>query len=381
MPIRQWVLTLPYSLRFLLAYDGSLVTAVLNAFLKAVFGHLKRRAKDYLGLRSVKQAMPGAITVIQRAGSALNLNVHFHSLITDGVFIVEDSGETVFRALPAPDEMDIQEVAQETCLRTIALLKKRGMWEDEEVVFCEESDDGLSQLAARSIHGRIALGARAGKRVARIFGVSATGDDFDARSRAVYGFNLHAKRRVSAHDRKDLERLCRYVLRPPISNDRLRRRADGQIELKLKRAFKNGTTHMMLSSLELVEKLASLIPPPRFHRFRYHGVFAPNSGLRQAVVPQTAKPTKDAANDDCCAAAKRKRYTWARLLARIFSIDVFACPRCKADMQQIAAIIENDAIRRILDCVGLPADSPETAPSTLHRQLEFEEYVDFEAFA
>ena len=77
VPMRQWVLTLPPPLRYLLAYDASLCSAVLGCFMRAVFGHLKHKAKRELGLRSVKLAHPGAATAIQRSGSALNLNPLF----------------------------------------------------------------------------------------------------------------------------------------------------------------------------------------------------------------------------------------------------------------------------------------------------------------
>ena len=75
VPVRQWVLSLPYALRYRLAYDAGMVTAVLDVLLKAVFGHLRRRAADY----GIEQAQCGAVTFVQRFGSALNCNLHFHA--------------------------------------------------------------------------------------------------------------------------------------------------------------------------------------------------------------------------------------------------------------------------------------------------------------
>jgi predicted deacylase len=67
--------------------------------------------------------------------------------------------------------------------------------------------------------------------------------------------------------------------------------------------------------------------------------------------------------------AKRKRYDWASLLARVFAVDVLTCERCGAGpMQRIAVVVRADAVRAILDSVGLAADSPEPAPARLSEQ-------------
>ena len=83
LPIRQWVLTLPYPLRYRCAYDAKLTSEVLRAFLRSLFAELRRRARRKWG---VPAAQCGAVTFIQRFGSALNLNVHFHTLALDGVY-------------------------------------------------------------------------------------------------------------------------------------------------------------------------------------------------------------------------------------------------------------------------------------------------------
>ena len=82
--VRHWVLSLPHPVRYLLAYDPSLVTEVLGAFLDSVFQHLRWKAKRVLGLPSVTLAFPGAVTAIQRSSSSLALDPHFHSLVADG---------------------------------------------------------------------------------------------------------------------------------------------------------------------------------------------------------------------------------------------------------------------------------------------------------
>ncbi len=190
-----------------------------------------------------------------------------------------------------------------------------------------------------------------------------------------YAFNLHAKRRIPAHDRKALERLCRYLLRPPIANDRLRWADDNTIAVRLTHPWADGTTHILLSPQELVTKLVPLVPPPRVNRVRYLGFLAPNAKLRPLVVP---KPKPNAASNaaPACAthtpAQRRSCWTpWAELMARVFAVDVLACPKCNSRMQRIAVITEPRVIRDFLASVGLANDSPaSTIAPAPGRQLE-----------
>ena len=91
--------------------------------------------------------------------------------------------------------------------------------------------------------------------------------------------------------------LCRYITRPVIANERLKRDGAGDIVLQLKSAWRDGTTHIKMSPLEFMQRLAALVPRPRLHLIRFHGVLAPNAGLRAALVPGLAeKPGDDAAH-------------------------------------------------------------------------------------
>ena len=97
-----------------------------------------------------------------------------------------------------------------------------------------------------------------------------------------HGFSLHAAVRCGAHQRKELERLCRYITRPAIANERLKRNRAGQVVLQLKSPWRDGTTHIVMSPLELMQRLAALVPRPRLHLIRFHGVLAPHAKLRAA---------------------------------------------------------------------------------------------------
>jgi hypothetical protein len=99
------------------------------------------------------------------------------------------------------------------------------------------------------------------------------------------GFNLHAGVRVAADDRAGLERLCRYVARPAVCAERVALREDGTVTYRLKTPRRSGETHRVMRPGEFLARLVALIPPPRFPLVRYHGVFAPNSPWRGAIVP------------------------------------------------------------------------------------------------
>jgi hypothetical protein len=96
---------------------------------------------------------------------------------------------------------------------------------------------------------------------------------------------LHAGVVVPPGNRERLEHLCRYVARPPVATGRLSRLPDGRLLYRLKRRWRDGTTHMIFEPAELLEKLVSLVPPPRSHQVRYHGVLAPCASWRACVVP------------------------------------------------------------------------------------------------
>ena len=109
-----------------------------------------------------------------------------------------------------------------------------------------------------------------------------------------------------------LEHLCRYITRPAIANERLSVNRAGQVVLKLKTTYRDGTTHLVMSPLEFMQRLAALVPRPRLHLIRFHGVLAPHAKLRAAIVPI---PAQTAHAGDCDHAhGASARMSWARLL-------------------------------------------------------------------
>jgi hypothetical protein len=175
--------------------------------------------------------------------------------------------------------------------------------------------------------------------------------------------------------------LCRYVTRPPVAQDRLERLADGRLELRLKHPWRDGTGAILLEPDDLMVRLVSAVPPPRFHLLRYFGVLSSHSSLRKEVVPRppvdpNAHAPPPAAGDqleleldaDHDEPAPRKRWAW--LLKHIFQADLDTCPRCSGPMRWVEAATSKDAARDLLARLGLgPRPPPAPTPHPLG-QLE-----------
>ena len=179
-------------------------------------------------------------------------------------------------------------------------------------------------LQAAACTYRIAFGPRAGQKVLTMQGAMPREKDFKQTLCAdIDGFSLHAAVRCGPGDRQALEQLCRYIARPALANERVQTNAVGQVVFKLKTAWRDGTTHLDMSPLVFMQRLAALVPRPRLHLIRFHGVLAPNAKLRALVVPQEAEaPAQAVPPADCeanCAHHRPVRLSWAKLLKRVLA--------------------------------------------------------------
>ena len=135
----------------------------------------------------------------------------------------------------------------------------------------------MDQLIAHSITYRIAVGPQAGRKVFTLQTLPASQEPFDDPVVGqVAGFSLHAGVAAKAHQRQKLERLCRYISRPAVSEQRLSLTPNGNVRYQLKTPYRDGTTHVIFEPLDFIARLAALVPKPRVNLTRFHGVFAPN---------------------------------------------------------------------------------------------------------
>ena len=191
------------------------------------------------------------------------------------------------------------------------------------------------------------------------------------------GFNLHAATRVAANDKAGRATLCRYILRPPLANDRLQVLPDGSVQLSFKRPWSDGTSSVALPPPALIARLAAIVPPPRRHVTRYFGVLFSHSKLRSQVVPAQPAPPPPAPDGDADQARPpgRSRYIpWAELWRRTWAIDVLECQTCGGRLRLIALVKTEATIpenpRRhgpAHPTAPAPSPTPTALPTPRHR--------------
>jgi len=211
-PMRQWVLSFPYPLRFLFASHPQVLSKVLGIVYRAISACLIKKA----GLTK-KKAKTGAVTLIQRFGSALNLNIHFHMLFLDGVYITNDKADPIFVPIGKLEVKDIANVVSKISLRIAAYLSRAGLIErDADNTYLALDRDNVNEDQVHSIQYRIAIGPNKGK---KIFTLQTLPPRYEEQSGSelvsnIGGFSLHAGVAISAYQRAKLENLCRYITRP-----------------------------------------------------------------------------------------------------------------------------------------------------------------------
>ena len=180
------------------------------------------------------------------------------------------------------------------------------------------------------------------------------------RCASVHGFSLHANTAIPAHRRDQLEQLIRSTARGAVSLERLQEAANGDLVYTFTHPWSDGTTGIRLSPLELLEKLAALVPLPHVHLVRYGGCLAPHSHLRAAILPTPRQQGLDGEEMP----RSTPYWTWARLLKRVFALEMGTCPLCqRGTLRLIAVITQGAVIGKILRHLKLAADPPPLAPA------------------
>jgi len=347
VPFRQWVLSVPKRIRWYLREKPAVVSGLLKVFLWAVETTVRRRSSD-----APAGARLGAVAFVHRFGSYLNRHVHFHVLVTDGVFSAGQDGSAEFHPATRLSAADFQAVQTKMRHRGLRWLQRHG------------------HLDSAAVH------------------------TLDAPDHAG-GWSVDASVTIPAWDRHGLERLVRYCARPPLSQERLGRLDDERLIYSLRKPTLDGRSELILTSLELLDRLARLVTPPRIHKHRYCGVLALNARLRRAVtasagpagatvqllqearrkmgLPETEAAAEPTGSDDekprhgiRLAAAR----CWALLLARIYECLPLRCPKCGAPMRIITFVLDPPVIESILTHLGEPTTAPVVMPARAPPQAE-----------
>jgi hypothetical protein len=323
-----------------LGYDRELLAAVSERLARAVLQDIRRSVKHEHGLASVAPLHGGVVTVVQRFRSDLGLYCHLHCLVTDGAF--EERGEELpFRAAPPP--------TPERMTAILARVHDAIVAQDPDAEL--DLDPALATCVQQSLRGP-RLAAPAPDTEPRPGTVSA------------FGMHLHSATTVDGRDRKRLERVCRYLLRPPFAHDAVEALDDGRVRVHFKAPSRRGAAFADMTVDTFLGRLCALVPPPRFHMTRYYGVFASRHHLRARVIPSSPHPPAPLQLSLCLipalpdelreATMTPRRIGWASLLARVFAVDVTVCSKCGGRMKVLEIVTEPHAIARLLHGARAP---------------------------
>jgi hypothetical protein len=361
VPYRQWVITFPRQIRFLLARDKKLIGQVLALFMRTLFAWQRRAARK----DGYARVLPGAVSFLQHFGSALNCNVHVHSLLMDGVFVDEGpERELVFLEQLAPSQEEVEAICRTVARRVSAHIEGKGQ---EEAAPEGSLDLALGQALEAPLPRQTALGGE-------------TDEPPPHRCAQMDGYSLHANVAIAADDREALLRVVRYGARQSFSQEHLSLLEDGRIRYELKRPFgPGGARAIVLDQAELLHRLAALVPRPYLHLTRFHGLFAPNAARRREVTPSSSPRhprNRHPIGDSSIAEAHEppvvesgpapypRRIPWADLLKRTFGVDVTRCPKClSGTLAVVAYITDEKVVQKILTHLKLPSELPTPAPA------------------
>ena len=348
VPVRQWVLSLPFELRPMVSLDRELQNKALQIFIEEVF--------RFYGADPPAGYQAGAISFTQRFGASLNLHVHFHVVAIDGLY-VRPPFETELSFVPArtPSTHDVRDVAYRVHDRFIAHLVRTGRIAGDHPVFDDPPTwpivDGSGQ-SGWLLGDEVVPGVRAELR--------------PGAGQEVRGFSVHAGVLIPEYAEVARERLIRYACRPPFAADQVRLLPSGQVAFTRRSPKPSGETHIFLEPIAFVRRLTSQIPPAGQNLVRYHGILAPAARDRPLVV-RRPRPTPERAEEPHVEPLPLLGHpaSWASLMKRAYQLDLAVCPSCGGRLRVVDVVLRTDVIDKILEHLNHPTTrySLESTPS------------------
>jgi hypothetical protein len=311
--VRQWVISFPFSIRWIL-----LQHAHHQKILQIVFDEIQKTVIAKSSAHAPSGAQVGAISFFQNFGATLNLHPHFHIVVTDGFF---SKSEQVLQFWPIViEDADIKKTENNICHRVLHyLIKKKALTSLEEGKILAKENSG---------------------------------------------FSLDGSVHLESWNRSGLERLLRYCCRPSFTSENLR--WDGKrVTYNLSKPNHKGQTSIQLGPVEFIDRIATLIPIPHRHRRHYFGAFAPHSPLRKLVALNAKHrpehfippPLQQIADK-----ARKASLEWAALIAKIYEVDPLICSKCGGRVKILGFVTHRVEILRILQGIGWQVEFHEFDP-------------------
>ena len=309
---RQWVLVVPKRLRYFINQRPDLAGHLSTIFAREIDRFLRQKGSG----------VPAQLHFIQRFGGALNLHIHVHAVVSDGIFEVKSSlgrKELVFTRVPYPTEEELPVIVTAIRRKLIRRICRMGM---------------LDRGAAGNML-----------------------------SWNNSGFSIHEEVAIDERDRAGLERLLRYCSRPALSVARLIYSARTKTVVYRCEKQEGRTELLTLTPIEFLRRWGLLMPPPNKNLIHYYGALAPRSPLRALLVAKAAKETGRVQLTGKVDKLKKKAGSWAACLARVFEVFPLICPNCNLEMKPVAVILNDKELVRLLTHLGLPAEFPKFKPA------------------
>ena len=334
VPYRQWVFVIAKRLRYFVHRDARLVGKLGRILTETLTRFYRNRTLGRAQSKTDPFAAPAQLLFVQRFGSAVNLHIHVHAVVSDGRWL-QRQGALVFEPAPAPTPEEIQQMVELLRRRILRrFLKIRAI-----------PQETAEELLERE-HG---------------------------------GFSLHAQTCTTADDRDGLKRLLNYCTRPAISIKRLRYLPEKErVRYQLLKSQPGQPDILQWHPLEFLSRFAQIIPPPWINLVRYAGALGPRAKLRP-LITQAAKqavrfdqlrngwrPPRFTAPAHAKAAGRilltAAQKAWAVCLRKVFEVYPLTCV-CGAEMVLSAIILEDSALVKILTRLGLPTAFPVLKPA------------------
>ncbi len=290
VPHRHMVFTIPKALRGLFRRERRL----LGLLSRTAYDAIRRLYQAHFGRGDV---VPGCVASLQTFGSySANFHPHVHCLVTEGAF----TREREFLPLLFVDVRAIERLFQALLLRRLYAAERL-------------SEEFIERLEGWR-HS---------------------------------GFSVYGEQVVMPDEPERLERLARYLTRPPLPVASVSHDDDGRVRVKTPPDPRTGATELLLDPLEWVHRICLQIPDPRYHLTRSYGAYA-NKVRRLRVPGGDIPPRVSTEEEEETDFVKARKASWARLIRRIYEVDPLLCPRCATVMDVLAVITEPSVIDRIL---------------------------------